>query len=183
MANLKNKNVIVGVCGGIAAYKACELVRILVKSGASVTCLLTENGAKFITPLTLRTLSKNKVYCDMFEDAEWDIEHVSLADKADAVIIAPATADVMARLASGRAEDLLSSVVLASRAPVVICPSMNENMWKHPATRKNEKTLAGYGYVIVEPDKGELACGKTGEGRLAKPERIAQKVSEVLSAK
>src|SRR3989339_1852815 len=134
---LKGKEIVVGITGSIAAYKAPELVRLLKKEGAGVSYILTENGARFVTPLTLQTVSGSPVYQGMFDPFVWDIEHISLAQKADLIVIAPATADMIARLACGRADDLLSSVVLASNAPVLICPAMNDRMWHHPATYAN----------------------------------------------
>jgi phosphopantothenoylcysteine synthetase/decarboxylase len=167
MASLKNKQIVLGITGSIAAYKAPELLRLLKKEQANVSCVLTENGARFVTALTLQTLSCATVHQSMFVNTEWDIEHISLSDKADIVVVAPASADVIARLAGGRADDLLSSVVLAADAPVLICPAMNTRMWKHPATQANVKKLKGYGYSFVPPVSGELACGAKGEGRLA----------------
>jgi phosphopantothenoylcysteine synthetase/decarboxylase len=176
----KGKEIILGVCGGIAAYKALELIRSLRAEGANVSCVLTGNGSKFVTALSLRTLSRNKVYEDMFDETVWDIEHISLAQKADIVIVIPATADTIAKLASGRAEDLLSSVVLATTSPVLICPAMNENMWSHPATKKNIDLLKMYKYHIAEPEAGELACGSEGIGRLTGLEKIIQAVRKIL---
>ena len=176
--NLKGKNIILGVCASIAAYKACDIVRGLVKLSANVYCILTPNGAKFITPLTLQTLSKNKVYTDMFEEVEnWEIEHISLAQKADVILVAPATADTIAKLASGRADDLLCSTILASKAKIIICPAMNTNMLNHKATQKNIEMLKSYGYSFVMPQKGELACGTTGDGRLADVETIIEAIN------
>jgi phosphopantothenoylcysteine synthetase/decarboxylase len=178
----KNKipRVILGICGGIAAYKTPELIRLLRAARLDVSCVLTANGARFVTPLTLQTLSRNRVYEGMFDPADWDIEHISLADDADVVVVAPATADTLARLAAGRADDLLSSVILATSAPVVVCPSMNEKMWLHPATQKNVAVLKKYGYRFIEPESGELACGVTGVGRLAALDVIVRGVKEFL---
>ncbi|MDR0978281.1 MAG: phosphopantothenoylcysteine decarboxylase [Endomicrobium sp.] len=180
--SLKNKNIILGICGGIAAYKSCDIIRGLVKCGAHVECILTRSGAKFITPLTLRTLSKNKIYLEMFDiSAGWDIDHISLAKKADVVLIAPATADIISRLASGRADDLLSCTVLASNAEIVICPSMNSNMLNHKATQNNMDVLKSYGYKFIISEEGELACGDFGSGRLACTETIISEVSGLFS--
>lgn len=173
-------SVILGICGSIAAYKTPELVRLLIKDGADVTCILTANGAHFVTPLTLQTLSKNKVYEGMFDKYASEIEHISLAQDADIVVIAPATADIMARLAIGRADDLLSSVVLSTKKPVLLCPAMNENMWIHPATKKNVGLLKSYGYHFVMPEKGKLACGVCGDGRLADLNTILKTITEIL---
>jgi phosphopantothenoylcysteine synthetase/decarboxylase len=174
---LENKNVILGICGSIAAYKSCDIVRRLIKLKANVECILTKGGSKFITPITLQTLSKNKVYIDMFEVPDkWEISHISLAQKADIIVIVPATADVIARLACGMANDLLACTVLASKADILICPAMNANMFNHEATRKNIETLKSYGYRFVIPEKGELACGDCGDGRLASVEIIIKEV-------
>lgn len=173
---LKGKSVLLGVTGSIAAYKAPELVRMLKKSGADVTCVLTQNGARFVTALTLQTLSQNRVYEGMFDPFAWDIEHISLSQKADIIVIAPATADIIARLACGRADDLLASVVLSARTPVLICPAMNEKMWFHKATQENVRKLKSYGYVFAGPGTGELACGVEGKGRLADFESIVKAI-------
>jgi len=169
-----------GICGGIAAYKTPELVRALRKARADVICVVTENGLRFVTALTLQTLSNNRVYTDMFDDSVWDIEHVSLAKKADLIVVAPATADAIARFAAGRAEDLLSSVILAARSPVLICPAMNERMWRHPATKANVERLKTYGYHFAGPGKGRLACGDTGTGRLEEIAIVVEKVRYIL---
>jgi phosphopantothenoylcysteine decarboxylase/phosphopantothenate--cysteine ligase len=180
--SLNGKNIILGVCASIAAYKSCDIIRRLIRFGANVECILTQNGAKFITPLTLQTLSKNKVYTGMFEKTEkWEIEHTSLAQKADIILIAPATADIISRLSAGRADDLLCSTALASKAKIVICPAMNANMFNHKATQKNIETLKSYGYHFAMPQKGELACGITGDGRLADIDTIISKVTEILN--
>jgi phosphopantothenoylcysteine decarboxylase/phosphopantothenate--cysteine ligase len=177
---LKGKEIILGICGGIAAYKACELIRMLRSEGTAVSCILTKNGSKFVTPLSLQTLSRNPVYQEMFDNAVWDIEHISLAQRADAIVVIPATADTIAKFANGRAEDLLSSVVLATTSPVLVCPAMNENMWLHPATQKNISLLKSYKYHIIEPQKGELACGAEGVGRLADLGNIMKAVWQIL---
>lgn len=178
---LKGKNIIIGVSGGIAAYKSCDLVRAFVKAGANVECILTKNAKEFVTPLTLQTLSQNKVHSDMFEVLEKrDINHISLAKKADVIVVAPATADTIAKLAQGRADDLLSCTVLASKAKIVICLAMNTNMLYHKATQNNIAALKSYGYVIVESENGELACGDKGEGRLADLETIMSAVKKVI---
>jgi phosphopantothenoylcysteine synthetase/decarboxylase len=175
---LENKNVILGICGSIAAYKSCDIIRRLVKLKANVECILTRSGSEFITPITLQTLSKNKVYIDMFEIPDkWEKNHISLAKKADIIIIAPATADMIAKFACGRADDLLACVVLASKADILICPAMNTNMFNHMATRKNIVTLKSYGYRFIMPEKGELACGDCGDGRLASVEVIIKEIS------
>ena len=179
--DLKGKKIVLGVCGGIAAYKAPFLIRILRSLGADVTCILTENGSKFVTPLTLRTISANKVYDDMFDAESWDVEHVALAKKADLIVVVPATGDAIARFAAGRAEDLLSCVILAAKARILLCPAMNENMWLHKATQDNVSRLKTFGYVVMEPAKGELACGDEGIGRLPEIEEIAAHIKELIA--
>jgi phosphopantothenoylcysteine synthetase/decarboxylase len=175
---MRKKNVVLGICGSIAAYKSCDIIRQLVKLKANVECILTRGGSEFITPITLETLSKNKVYIDMFEIPDkWDISHISLAKKADIIAIVPATADIIARLACGRADDLLVCTVLASKADILVCPAMNANMFNHSATRRNIETLKSYGYRFVMPEKGELACGDCGDGRLASVEVIIKEIS------
>ena len=164
-----------GVSGGIAAYKACEVVRGLTSAGAEVQVLMTANAARFITPLTLQTLSGRKVWTD-----PWDLEddevirHIDLARGIDAYVIAPATANVLAKLAHGIADDLVSTLYLAVTAPVVVAPAMNTRMWEHPATRGATAALAGRGVTIVEPETGWLAEREVGVGRLADPERIVE---------
>ena len=174
------KEIILGVCGGIAAYKVPELVRVLKTDNAQVTCILTANAARFVTPLTLRTLSANRVYEDMFDPFVWEVEHVSIAQKAALIVIIPATADTMARLAQGRADDLLGGVVLAASCPVLLCPAMNDRMWQHPATQRNIRQLTDYGYLIVPPETGELACGTVGTGRLASLDAIRSAIHNVF---
>ncbi|MDR1926639.1 MAG: phosphopantothenoylcysteine decarboxylase [Endomicrobium sp.] len=179
--SLENKNVVLGVCGGIAAYKSCDIVRQLVKSKANVECVLTESGSEFITPLTLQTLSKNKVHRNMFDvPDEWSINHISLSQKADIIVIVPATADIIARFACGRANDLLTCTVLASKAHVLICPAMNSGMFSHKATQKNIGILQSYGYKFVMPEKGELACGEYGNGRFANVDVIISVIKGIL---
>ncbi|MDR2772918.1 MAG: phosphopantothenoylcysteine decarboxylase [Elusimicrobiota bacterium] len=179
---LQSKNIVLGVTGSIAAYKSCSIIRRLIKEGANVECILTKSGAEFITPLTLQTLSKNRVYDRVFDrNYKFEIAHISLSKKADVILVAPATADSIAKLALGRAEDLLSSVILASKAKIIICPAMNTNMYKHPAVQKNISTLQSFGYTIVSSEDGELACGDKGDGRLASIDTIVSTTIKCLS--
>ena len=165
--------VVLGVTGSIAAYKACELVRLLVKRGDDVHVVMTEHARAFVTPLTFQTLSRNPVECDLFEDPQdWKPGHVSLAAAADLVVVAPATANILAKMAHGIADDLLSSTLLATKAPVVVAPAMNTGMWENPATQANVATLAARGVRIVSPGVGDLACGTAGAGRMAEPDEI-----------
>ena len=181
---LQNKNILLGVSGGIAAYKAAELVRLLVKAGATVRVVMTKNAQEFMTPLTLQSLSGNPVSTDTFDlTQESEIGHIRLADTADLVLIAPATANILAKLAHGIADDLLSTLLLVTRVPVVLAPAMNVHMHAHPATQENLKTLQRFGHHIIEPAEGELACGYEGKGRLAEPEQIVECVEITLTKK
>ena len=167
------RTIVIGVTGSIAAYKACELVRLFVKNGDDVHVVMTESAKEFVTPLTFRTLSKNPVQCDMFADPlSWKPEHVSLAVAADVLLVAPATANILAKMAHGIADDLLSSIALATRAPVWVAPAMNDGMWDNPATQENLDCLKRRGVRIVAPAVGELACGTSGPGRMAEPEVV-----------
>ena len=164
--------VVLGVTGSIAAYKACELVRLLVKRGDEVHVVMTEHARAFVTPLTFQTLSRNPVESDLFSDPQdWKPGHISLA-AADLVVVAPATANVLAKMAHGIADDLLSSTLLATKAPVVVAPAMNDGMWTNPATQANVAALAARGVRVVQPGTGELACGTEGAGRMAEPADI-----------
>jgi phosphopantothenoylcysteine decarboxylase / phosphopantothenate---cysteine ligase len=181
---LKGARVVVGVAGGIAAYKAAELVRLLDKAGADVQVAMTERAQRFVGPLTFQALTKKPVFTNLFDPAEEAaIGHIQLADRADLVIIAPATANTIARLANGLADDAVSAIVLATRAPVLLAPSMNVNMWNHPLTRLNLQKLRDLAnYNIVGPGDGFLACRWTGPGRLAEPADIVEAAAHVLSA-
>lgn len=173
--------VLVGVSGGIAAYKSCELVRALAKRGYRVKVVMTEAATRFVTPLTFRTLTSEPVGVSLWEEyAGSPVHHISLAEEAEVFVIAPATADVIARLADGRADDLLTATALATEAPLVIAPSMNTHMWRHEATGENVARLRARGAVIVEPESGELACGEIGQGRLAPVEAILAAVEAEL---
>ena len=171
-------NVVLGVTGSISAYKAAELVRLMVKRGWDVRVVMTEGATKFVTPLTFQTLSRNKVVTDMFEPvADWKPEHIDLATWADAFIVAPCTANVIAKLANGLADDTLTAAALAFGTKLVIAPAMNDAMFMNPATQANLATLASRGTSIVSPGEGELACGTSGRGRLAELETICAAVS------
>lgn len=167
------RKVVVGVTGSIAAYKACELVRLFVKNGDDVHVVMTDHAKEFVTPLTFRTLSRNPVQNQMFtEPLDWKPEHIGLAESADLLVIAPATANILAKMAHGIADDLLSSVALATRAPVLVAPAMNTGMWENPATRDNLVLLKSRGVRFVQPGDGDLACGTSGPGRMAEPAEI-----------
>ena len=166
-------NVVLGVTGSIAAYKACELVRLLVNRGDDVHVVMTEHARAFVTPLTFQTLSRNPVECDLFEDPrDWKPGHISLAAAADLVVVAPATANILAKMAHGIADDLLSSTLLATKAPVVVAPAMNTGMWENPVTQVNIAALTARGVRVVQPGTGDLACGTEGAGRMAEPSEI-----------
>ena len=174
--------VVLGVTGGIAAYKACELLRLLQKQGIDVFVVMTKNACRFVTPLTFETLSGHPVAVDTFErPATWEVEHIALAKRADLFLIAPATANIIAKMACGIADDMLSTTVLATRAPVMIAPAMNTGMWDNPATQENLATLARRGVQIVAPVSGHLACGDSGAGKLEDVAVIAQRALDVLS--
>jgi len=178
---MQQRRVLVAVSGGIAAYKVPELVRALRRAGHDVRCALTPAAERFVAPLVLQTLSGNAVRSDLFDAAEeGEIDHVSLADWAEAVVLAPATAHTLARLAHGLADDLVSTLLLATRAPVLAAPAMNVNMWEHAATRANLALLRERGVRLVGPDSGFLACGWEGEGRMADPATIAAAAEQVL---
>jgi len=170
------RRVVLGVTGSIAAYKAPAVLRALVKKGVEVRCVLTPNAAHFVTPLTLAALSRHSVALAPNDPSLWEMAHLSLAGWADLVLIAPATADFIARLAQGRAEGLLDGLALSTRAPVAVCPAMDTEMWEHAATRANVARLKDYGYKIWGPAKGELASGKVGMGRLLEPDEIVRLV-------
>jgi phosphopantothenoylcysteine decarboxylase/phosphopantothenate--cysteine ligase len=171
---MQQRRIVVGVAGGIAAYKVPELVRALRRSGHAVRCVMTPRAVHFVSPLTLQSLSGAAVRTELLDPAqEGQIDHVALADWAELLVVAPATADLMARLAHGLAGDMVSAVALATRAPLLLAPAMNVNMWRHPATRHNLALLRERGARVVGPDSGELACGWQGEGRMAEPAAIA----------
>jgi phosphopantothenoylcysteine decarboxylase/phosphopantothenate--cysteine ligase len=181
---LKGKKIVLGVTGGIAAYKAAEFVRLLVKEEVDVYVVMTENAQKFIAPLTFQTLSGNPVVTDPFallEDAK--IGHIALADLAELIIILPATANIIGKIAHGIADDFLSTMVMATKAPVLFVPSMNVNMWKNKALQKNIQTLLEIGYHLMEPGEGELACHWYGKGRLPELNEVVEKMEDLLSPK
>ena len=181
---LKGKKIVLGVTGGIAAYKAAELVRELVRSGAEVFVVMTRSAQEFITPLTLQTLSGNKVATELFSLLEEsEIGHISLADRADILVIAPATANIIGKIAGGIADDLLSTVVMATQAPVLLAPAMNVHMWENSITQENIQKLRARGYHFIDPEAGELACGYEGKGRLAEIPAIVEEVQTLLSPK
>ena len=176
------KNVVVGVTGGIAAYKAVMLVSKLKKMGVNVDVIMTKNAQEFVAPLSFETISQNPVTTDTFRhERNWEVEHISLARKADLFVIAPATANIIAKMAQGIADDMLSTTLLATTAPVLIAPAMNTVMWQAEATQRNVRVLKERGVYVITPESGMLACGEVGEGRMAEPEHIADQVQKLLS--
>ncbi len=181
---LQDKNIVLGVCGGIAAYKACELTSRLRKLGARVHVIMTKSATEFVTPLTFQSLSLNQVVTDQFSAPRyWEIEHISLAKLADAFVIAPATANMIGKLANGIADDMLSTTVMAAKTPVIIAPAMNTNMLDNPVVQRNIDALKALGYIFVEPEEGLLACGDVGKGKLADPAAILERILHVLNPK
>lgn len=179
--NLKGKNIVVGVTAGIAAYKVCYVVSALKKAGAEVFVVMTENATQFVRPLTFETLSGNRVIVDTFDrDFEWEVEHVSLAKKADLFLVAPCTADFAGKLANGIADDFLSTTAMAMKCPVVLAPAMNTNMITSAAYMENERVLKERGVLTVESASGYLACGDVGKGRMAEPDEIVDFVKKIL---
>lgn len=179
---LKDKTVVIGVSGGIAVYKTLDVVSRLRKLGVNVNVIMTKSATEFVTPLSFQSLSQNYVVCDMFEDPKtWDVEHISLAKRADVFLIAPATANVIGKIANGIADDMITTTVMATKAKVLIAPAMNTNMYENPILQRNINTLKELGYNFVEPESGRLACGDTGKGKLASPETIVDEVVKLLS--
>jgi phosphopantothenoylcysteine decarboxylase/phosphopantothenoylcysteine decarboxylase/phosphopantothenate--cysteine ligase len=178
------KTILLGVTGSIAAYKAADIAGNLIKSGYAVRAVMTEAATRFITPLTLQTLTKGKVYADMFEPVAYeDVRHISLAKQADLCLVAPATANIIGKLAAGIADDMLSTVLMAVRGvPVLICPAMNTAMYENPITQRNMETLASMGYRFIAPRESLLACGDLGKGALADVETIVAEVKSLLGA-
>jgi phosphopantothenoylcysteine decarboxylase/phosphopantothenate--cysteine ligase len=181
---LKGKKIVLGITGGIAAYKAAELTRECVKREASVRVILTKNAQEFITPLTLQTISGHPVFMDMYVFMrEFELSHISLAEYADVIVIAPATANIIGKIASGLADDLLSTTVMATKAPVLICPAMNTNMYENIIVKENINKLSARGYLFIEPAYGELACRAEGYGRLPEIPDIIEEVESILTDK
>ncbi|WP_270214929.1 bifunctional phosphopantothenoylcysteine decarboxylase/phosphopantothenate--cysteine ligase CoaBC [Clostridium butyricum] len=171
------KNVVLGVSGGIAAYKALEITSLLVKKNINVNVIMTENATKFVAPLSFQSLSQNEVACDTFQEPKvWEIQHISLADKADVFLVAPATANIIGKVASGIADDMLSTTIMATKAKVIFAPAMNTNMYENPIVQQNIKKLKLLGYEFIEPAEGRLACGDVGKGKLESPEVIVDRV-------
>ncbi|CEP81650.1 bifunctional phosphopantothenoylcysteine decarboxylase/phosphopantothenate--cysteine ligase CoaBC [Paraclostridium sordellii] len=180
---LKDKTVVLGVSGGIAVYKACDLVSKLKKAGINVHVIMTKSATEFVAPLTFQTLSQNYVVEDMFESPKtWDVEHISLAKKADLFVLAPATANVIGKVANGIADDMLTTTVMATKAKVLVAPAMNTNMYENPIVQRNIQILKDLNYEFVEPESGRLACGDVGSGKLASVDTIFEKIISLLDA-
>ena len=178
---MRGKRILLIVGGGIAAYKSCELVRLIGKAGGSVTCVLTKSAEQFVTPMTLAALSENRVYTSLWDlKDEVEMGHIQLSRQADLLVVCPATADLMAKMAVGIADDLATTLLLATDKPVLAAPAMNVRMWQHPATARNVGQLRRDGVTIIEPDEGEMACGEYGPGRLPEPEVILQAIQARL---
>ena len=183
-SEMKKPCVVLGVTGGIAVYKACELLRLLQKRGIDVFVVMTQNACRFVAPLTFETLSGHPVAVDTFDRPQtWEVEHIVLAKRADLFLIAPATANIMGKMACGIADDMLSTTVMATRAPVLVAPAMNTGMWENAAVQQNVKTLRARGVEIVAPVSGHLACGDSGAGKLEDVAVIAERACELLFAK
>ncbi len=181
---LKNKKILIIIGGGIAAYKSLDFIRLLKKNNIDVKTILTKSGKEFVTPLSITTLTKNKTFEDIFDkNSEAEIDHIALSRWADLIIVLPTTANFMTKLSVGRAEDLATTVILASNKDILLVPAMNVRMWLHKATQKNFKTLQDYGYYFIGPEKGEMACGEYGEGKMSSPRQIYSYVKNYFDQK
>ena len=173
MNNLKNKKVLLIICGGIAAYKSLEIIRLLKKNNVTIKTILTKNGSEFVTPLSITSLSQSKVYQDLFSlENESEMDHISLSRWADAILIAPATANTISKIANGNSDDLASTVILASNKKIFLAPAMNVRMWEHQSTKENIIKLQNFGYNLIGPVVGDMACGEFGEGKMSEPSEI-----------
>jgi len=178
MKNLMNKKILYIICGGISAYKSLETIRLFKKNGAEIKTILTNSAKEFITPLSVASLSQGKVYSDLFSvENETEMDHIALSRWADVILIAPATANTISKLAQGTTDDLASTVVLASNKEIYLAPAMNVRMWEHQSTKQNLKKLINYGYKLIGPEIGEMACGEYGEGKMSEPDKIYNEIS------
>ena len=179
MKNLLNKKILFIICGGISAYKSLETIRLFKKNGAEIKTILTTSAKEFVTPLSITSLSQGKVYSDLFSvENEAEMDHISLSRWADIIVIAPATANTISKLAQGTTDDLASTVVLASDKDIILAPAMNVRMWEHPTTKTNIKKLKGFGYKLIGPEVGDMACGEYGEGKMSDPSVIAEEIDK-----
>ena len=179
MKNLLNKKILFIICGGISAYKSLETIRLFKKSGAEIKTILTASAKEFVTPLSITALSQGKVYSELFSvENETEMDHISLSRWADVIVIAPATANTISKLAQGTTDDLASTVVLASDKNIYLAPAMNVRMWEHQTTKKNLKQLKDFGYKLIGPEIGDMACGEYGEGKMSDPMIIAEEINQ-----
>ena len=177
MKNVLNKKILLIICGGISAYKSLETIRLFKKNGAEIKTILTSSAKEFITPLSVASLSQGKVYSELFNvENETEMDHIALSRWADIILIAPATANTISKLAQGTTDDLASTVVLASDKDIYLAPAMNVRMWEHPSTKENLIKLRSYGYQIIGPEIGDMACGEFGEGKMTEPKNILEKI-------
>jgi len=181
MKNLKDKKILLIICGGIAAYKSQETIRILKKGGCEIKTILTKSAKEFVTPLSIASLSQGKVYDDLFSvENESEMDHIALSRWADLILVEPATANTISKLAKGSSEDLASTVILASNKPIFLVPAMNVRMWEHPSTKENLNILKNYSYKIIGPEIGDMACGEYGEGKMTEPIDIINTIDDYL---
>ena len=181
MNNFENKKILLIICGGISAYKSLEVIRMLKKQGAKVKTILTKSAKEFVTPLSIASLSQGKVYDDLFSiENESEMDHINLSRWADLILVVPATANTISKLAKGSSEDLASTVILASNKPIFLVPAMNVRMWEHPSTKENLDILKNYSYKIIGPEIGEMACGEYGEGKMTEPVDIVNRIDDYL---
>ena len=181
MENLKDKKILLIICGGVSAYKSLETIRILKKNGCEIKTILTKSAKEFVTPLSIVSLSKGKVYEDLFSvENESEMDHIALSRWADLILVVPTTANTISKLAKGSSEDLASTVILASNKPIFLVPAMNVRMWEHPSTKENLDILKNYSYKIIGPEIGEMACGEYGEGKMTEPVDIVNKIDDYL---
>ena len=181
MNYLSSKKILLIICGGIAAYKSLEIIRLLKKKGVMIKTILTKRGAEFVTPLSITSLSQSKVYQDLFSlENEAEMDHISLSRWADLILIAPATANTISKLANGNADDLASTVTLASNKKIFVAPAMNVRMWDHQSTRENISKLKTYSYKLIGPEIGDMACGEYGEGKMLEPKNIVNEIENIL---
>ena len=182
MYNLSEKKILIIICGGISAYKSLEIIRSLKKKGAKVKTILTKSATEFITPLSVTSLSQEKVYTELFNfKNESEMDHISLSRWSDVILVAPATANTISKLSTGSSDDLASTVMLASDKDIFLTPAMNVRMWEHPSTKENLNKLKKYGYKIIGPEKGDMACGEFGEGKMTEPDEIVKKIENYFS--
>lgn len=180
---MRGKNIIFGVTGSIAITQSVEIIRELKKYGANVFVIMSKNAREFISPLTLKAVSQNKVFLDMFDTEDFNVKHIDLVNLADLILIAPATANIIGKVSNGIADDLLSSIIMASKKPVVVAPAMNTNMWENPIVQENINKLKKLKYYIIEPEVGEMATGVNGKGVLARTGKIIIEIDKILKKK